>query len=137
MPLVLSDAGIARRLDAIRTSYGNTLTLALFVSNIVPSKSDVAATYTAHEASFGNYARQAITTWGSVGVASHAAGMQATPRTFTRTGGATESVYGYFVLDAGGLLQFAEAFPAGPVVMSGAGQTLTVVPVMSDESKYP
>jgi len=136
VPLILSDSGIAKRLTAIIAAYGSTCELALYKADIVPAVTDVAALYTANECSFTGYSRITLTAWGTVSVVHHVASSQELPRVFTRTGGAVESAYGYFVLDNAGVLQFAERFPSGPIVMSGTGQTLSVTLNVSDESKF-
>lgn len=136
MPLVISDQGIAKRLTGIRSALGLTCQLGLFNSNITPSRTDVATTYTAHEATFGGYSRATLNSWGAITVVLHVAAMQEIVRTFTRTGGATETIYGYFVLDNLGALMWAEAFPGGGIVMSGVGQMIAILPGLTDESKF-
>lgn len=138
MPLVLGDSGITLALQAIRaTALDSNCQLCLFNSNITPAKTDTAGTYTGDEGGFTGYARITLDTWSSVVVASHVAKITELVRVFTRTGGGTPNIYGYFVLDSLNVLLWAEAFPGGPVAMSGAGQTLGVQPVLTFESKYP
>lgn len=136
MPLVLSDAGIEMRLTAIAADFGAALKLCLFTTNIIPAKTDVAGDYTPSEATFTGYGRITIASWGTPATVANVCKTVGPLCVFTRSGGAVEDVYGYFVLDAGNVLLWAESFPGGPVAMASIGQTLGIIPVMTDESVY-
>src|SRR3954466_4368931 len=103
--------------------------LGLFNSNITPSEADTASTYTAHEATFTNYARKTLSRqigsgswatpvsqppsgsppWSGRNQVGHSQyGSSAQSWTCGATG---DTIYGYFVIGAtSGKLIFAEAF---------------------------
>jgi hypothetical protein len=123
--------------------------LGLYSANITPSEFDTAATYTAHEAAFTNYARKTLTrsigvsTWnipvsrapsgspawsgrGQVGHTQYGSAAQ------SWTCGATgDTLYGYFIVGvASGKLILAEAFATPRTVASG--DTVAVQPVFEN-----
>lgn len=114
MSLQLQDVGAVQ----VLTSYfkktqpagGNNLTLKLFVSNTTPSTSgaDTAGTYT--EAAGGTGYSAITLTAASWTVSTVANIVQAAyaKQTFTWTGNPSETVYGYFIVDADGVLIYAE-----------------------------
>ena len=123
--------------------------LGLFNSNITPSEFDAAATYTAHEATFTNYARKTLTrsigastwntpvsqapsgspAWSSRSQVGHSQyGSSAQSWTCGATG---DTVYGYFVIGASsGKLICAEAFSTPRTLASG--DTIQVQPVFEN-----
>jgi hypothetical protein len=129
MALVLCNNGEGDMLSyAVNKSAPQSPVLRLFVNNITPSETDVAATYT--EASFTGYA--AITTAGAdwtitEGAPSAAACVQ---ETFTSTANqATQNVYGYFFTRVtSGRLWIAERFPDAPTPISNNGDTIKITP---------
>lgn len=120
---------------------GEDWNLCLFVSNITPAETDVAATYTAIEAAFTGYARKPLLR--QVGAGHWAAPTSGSPsgswsaetavakstyatQTWTNTG-STVTVYGYFYLGAtSGKLIFCELFPSAYTL--NTGDSLSVVP---------
>lgn len=116
MGMILADVGAAQ----ISNSYfnktqpagGDNLTLKLFVNNVIPSDSDTAATYT--EAIGGGYAAKTLVA-GSFIVSTVAGIVQAAyaQQQFMFTGALTTNaaIYGAYIVDADGVLIFAEAAP--------------------------
>lgn len=115
---------------------GENWLLGLFKSNLTPGEADTAATYTAAECDFTNYARKTLTrsisagTWQTVtsgaptGAWSAEAAVAkstygAAPQSWT-CGATGNTVYGYFLLGAtSGKLIMAEAFAAPRTLASG------------------
>ena len=123
--------------------------LGLFNSNITPSETDVAATYTAHETTFSGYARKTLTrsisssTWNTP-VAQAPSGSPAwstraevghsqygsSPQSWT-CGATGDTIYGYFIIGAtSGNLICAEAF-ATPRTLAN-GDTLSLQPIFEN-----
>jgi len=123
--------------------------LGLFNSNITPSETDVAATYTAHETTFTSYARKMLTrsisssTWNTP-VAQAPSGSPAwstraavghsqygsSPQSWT-CGATGDTIYGYFIIGAtSGNLICAEAF-ATPRTLAN-GDTLSITPIFEN-----
>jgi len=120
--------------------------LGLFNTAVTPDETDTAATYTAHEAGFGGYARKTLSrsvspaTWNApvlqppsgspawsgraqVGHAQYGSG----PQVWTCSG-AGDSVYGYFIVGAtSGKLICAELFAAPRTLASGDSLSMTPV----------
>ena len=127
MAIVLADVGAAKILTDYFITSGVNLTLKLFVTNVTPADTDVAGTYTV--AVGGGYADKvlAAASWvqssiGSIEQVAYAA------QTFTFTGALTTNttIYGYYVLDAAGVLIYAEA--GTPFTPANNGDTYTVTP---------
>lgn len=128
------DACLNRFLEALRT--GGLLDgaeLCLFVSNHANNPADDTAAYTAIEATFGGYARRTLSTWSAPAVLSGYSISQCSPEVWMATGaGLPQSVWGIFVLDAGGDLLYAELDPDGATVLTAAGQTFSYLPRWAD-----
>lgn len=101
-------------------------TLKLFKNNPVITAASVAGDFT--EAAFGGYGSAGIAGTGSVTLnGSNEAQLVFPTVTFTATGGGLpEDIYGYYVLDTGGNLLWAETDPTGPITVSTAGDAVTV-----------
>jgi hypothetical protein len=123
--------------------------LCLFNSNITPSETDSAATYTAHETAFSGYARKTLTrsisssTW-STPVSQAPSGSPAwssraqvghtqyssSPQSWT-CGASGDTIYGYFIIGAtSGKLICAEAFSTPRTIASG--DSLSITPVFEN-----
>jgi len=105
----------------------DTYTLHLFVNNYTPLVTSVTANFTEPSGSW--YSPIALVSWGTAFVnGSNQGEIDEVIRQWTAGGTVvSESVYGYFVTDSGGLLVWAELNPAGPQPMSMAGQTYSVL----------
>jgi hypothetical protein len=123
--------------------------LGLFHSNITPAETDTAATYTASEANFTNYARKPLTrsvgastwnppvaqppsgspAWSSRGQVGHSQ-YGSSPQTWS-CGATGDTIYGYFIIgETSGKLICAEAFSAPRTLYNG--DTLSITPVFEN-----
>lgn len=135
MTLVLQDGGLTRKLEDLRAAWNITaLKMKLYSNNFTPTNASVLGNFT--ECNFAGYAAQNIVTWGAASITAHVGKITAAPNTFTRsTTGAAQNVYGYFVTDAAGaVLEWAELDPAGPRVVTNAGDSVTITAVMQDQN---
>jgi hypothetical protein len=95
------------------TAQNEDAVLGLFISNITPSDTDTAATYTAIEAAGGAYARKPLAR-ASWNVGFNPITYAAQTWTFTSALAANATIYGYFVLRATSLdIMWSEAFDSG------------------------
>ncbi len=119
------DASLVEELQDLITNKYAGASLCAFISNITPAHGDVAATYTAQEATFGGYARITLSSWGAAYVnASLEAQADEVVRTWTATGTSLpQTIYGIFILSAAGHLLYVESNPTGGVTLSAAGHT--------------
>lgn len=105
------------------------LVLKLFSSNTTPSETDTAGTYT--EATFSGYAAITLTgaSWGAAASGSIAYAQQ----TFTHNGGGTSnSIYGYFVVQAtSGTLLYAERDASAPFTLANNGDNVKITPTIT------
>lgn len=110
-----------------RTAPEN-LILRLFKNNITPSDTDVAGTYT--EATFPGYAAITLTgaSWNAPSGGTIVYGAQ---QTFTCSGTASESVYGYYVTQAtSGTLLYSERDSAAPFAIANSGDNIKLTPAI-------
>lgn len=124
------DGSLVEELDDLKTNKYNGAELCAFVSNHTPVHGDVAATYTAIEATFGGYSRITLNSWSAAYVnASLEAQIDEAVRTWTATGsGLPQTIYGIFILSAGGTLLYVELNPTGGVTLSAAGHSFPYTP---------
>lgn len=114
MTLVVPNVGEVLALELYLESVD--LTLKLYSNNITPAETDTAATYTV--VAGGGYADQVLDKdeWTIVAGAPSAGTYNFTiDFDFTGVTNAPGVIYGYFVVDAAGVLRWAERFPAGVV----------------------
>lgn len=133
MSIVLSDVGAEQILKKYFANTapagGNNLTLKLFTSNTTPADTDTAGTYT--EATGGGYSAITLTaasfTVSTVGGIAQAAYAQ---RTFTFSGALTTNgtVYGYYIVDADGVLIYAERAATSYTPLNN-GDALMITPI--------
>lgn len=132
MALTLADVGadciLKTYFNNTRPAGGNNFTLKLFISNTTPADTDTAVTYT--EASGGGYAAKTLTNGSfTVTPANDPSDAVYAEQTWTFTGALSGSatVYGYFVIDADGVLQWAERLGAAFTPTTN-GDVLRVTP---------
>ena len=113
MALVVPNASEKTALELI---LNQALSLRLYSNNVTPANTDVLATYTV--VAGGGYANVDLTyaNW-TVTAGSPTEALYASHLSFTFTGATTApgTIYGYYIVDAGGLLVCAERFPAANV----------------------
>lgn len=121
MALVLSSSGLTEFLGNIFSS--GTLTVCLYQSNTTPTVSSTAGSFT--ESTFSGYSRKTIaySDWSSPTMVSGVAVVAAPDLSWTST--SSQSCYGYYVLDSGGTLLWAELFPSAQTLTNGSVITVT------------
>lgn len=131
--LLVPDVGLTALLDVLTGEFTNTLEVGLFNAAHAPAAGDVLSDYTAIEATFPGYSRQVLDNWtAALLIASGFAQTEADIVTWTRGAGAgTEDIYGYFVVDGGGNLLWAEAPTWAPITIDTLGQTISFLPRFS------
>lgn len=135
MSMKIPDGGLQKLVDKLFTAYGNTCVLKLFQNNITPAAGDAVGTYT--EATFAGYASSNCTGWTASTMASSTATTTADQKTFTRSStGTVQNIYGYYVLDAGGNLLFAERDAAAPIPITNLGDSYLVTPKWTLKSEF-
>jgi hypothetical protein len=129
MALNVPDVGENLILEMIVNKTAATnLTVKLYQNNITPSDTDVAATYTV--ANFTGYADAALTaaTWGAASGGTITYGAQLT---FTCTGASSNSIYGYYIINAAGTLLYSERDAAAPFTITNSGDAVKLTPTIS------
>jgi len=132
MALTLADIGADTILNAffnnVWPAAGKDLTLKLFTNNITPADTDTAATYT--EAAGGGYVAKTLTngSW-TVATANDPSDAVYALQAFVFTGALTAgaTIYGYYVVDADGVLLYAEK-AASTFTPATSGDTYNVTP---------
>ena len=130
MALNVPDVGENVALEALvnKTAPQNQ-TLKLFQNNITPADTDTAVTYT--EATFGGYAAISLTgaSWNAASAGSITYSAQ---QTFTANGVSSNSIYGYYVVQAvSGILMWSERDASAPFVMANNGDKIQLTPTIS------
>ena len=132
MSLVLADVGAAMQLKAIFNNVwpagGKNLTLKLYTNNYTPLDSSTAGNFT--EATGGGYAAKTLAngSWTQSNVGGIEQVLYAL-QSFIFTGALTgnPAIYGYFVVDADGVLVWAELI-AAPFTPANNGDHLDITP---------
>lgn len=107
----------------------------LFENNYTPVAGSLVGNFT--EATFPGYAREPLANWTAVVIAADHARQDADDCEFTLSAtGGPYSVYGYYVLSAGGDLLWAERDPNAPGVLSTVGDVYRVIPQFSMASEF-
>ena len=140
MAIQLADVGAASLLKAyfnnVWPAGGKNLTLKLFATNVTPSDTSTAGSFT--EATGGGYAAKTLTngswTESNVGGIEQVAYAQ---QTFGFTGALTTNttVYGYYIVDADGVLVYAEA--QAPFTPANNGDQITLTPTFQASKGTP
>lgn len=125
MTLLTPNVGLVLNLQEI---LNRVLTLKLYSNNRTPAAGDTAGSYT--EVSGGGYADVDLlyASWSisAGGIASYA------PQDFTFTGATTAPavIYGYYIVDADGVLRWAERFPGTVVPFTPVnGSLIRITPI--------
>lgn len=118
--------------EVINKLLNQALTLKLYSNNVTPAEADIVSSYT--EVTGGGYAAKtlAFVSW-TVVAGSPTHGTYAI-QSFVFTGATTGpgTIYGYYVVDANGILLGSEAFPGGPYTPI-ANSIIRVTPKISVE----
>jgi hypothetical protein len=130
--LVLSDVGADQILKSYfnksQPSGGNNLTLKLYCTNVSPADTNTAGSFT--ECAGGGYAAKTLTSgsW-TVTVGDDPSDAIYADQVFTFTGALTTNavIYGYFVIDADGVLIWAELL-GSTFTPANNGDTVTIGP---------
>ena len=131
MPLNVPDEGENLILEMIvNKTAAQNLVYRLFKGNITPSDTDINTTYSANESTFPGYAAVTLTgaTWG----AAAAGAISYAQQTWTCSGAAAESVYGYFVTQLTSTkLMWAERDVSAPFAIAVSGDAVRVTPAIT------
>lgn len=140
MPLIFSDGGAqALLLARFNNSWpaSKDLSLRLYCNDLTPEDSHSAGWYA--EAEGGGYTAKTLTcgSW-TISQANGIYQAAYTAQTFTFTGQLTTrpSIYGYYVTDGNGILQWAER-RATPVTPTISGDQLIITPVFQASKGTP
>lgn len=129
MALNVPDVGENKALEhMVNKTAPENLTLRLFQNNITPSDTDTTATYT--ESTFTGYAGITLTgaTWGAASAGSIAYAQQ----TFTCSGAASQSVYGYYINQVTStVLMWSERDASAPFAIAVSGDAVRVTPTIT------
>jgi len=129
MALNVPDVGENKALEhMVNKTAPENLTLRLFQNNITPSDTDTTATYT--ESTFPGYAGITLTgaTWGAASAGSIAYAQQ----TFTCSGAASQSVYGYYINQVTStVLMWSERDASAPFAIAVSGDAVRVTPTIT------
>lgn len=123
--------------DALTAGLLHNAQLCLFKNNYSPVDATVLGDLT--EADFDGYARITLSTWSAAALdGSNKASSAIASQTFTMSAPAAtpNTIYGIYVLTAGGALLYAERNPAGGITMNTAGQTYSYLPRFTGKSEF-
>jgi hypothetical protein len=123
--LVASNYAVQKALDGVLTTLNAASYLGVFSNNYTPTPASVWADLT--EATFSGYGRINLAgLWGSSGAIMDGEYKSDLPaQTFTGTG-SSQTVYGWFVIDATPHLWLAQNFPAPISVTSGVNFSIAL-----------
>ena len=119
MAVTLPDVGEVKALDDwLATTTPEAQTLKLYTNNVTPAEGDTASTYT--EAAGSGYAAKSLAraTWNAASTAAGVTTKSYPAQAFNFTGAIT--IYGYFIVDAGGNLLGGGNFDGSPLPMNSA-----------------
>jgi len=140
MSIVLADVGAARILETyfkgIPATAGTTLSLRLFANDLTPTDTTALGAFT--EAAGGGYARKTLIasecTVSSSGIPS--ATYPSQTYVFTGPLDTNPSIYGYYVVDADGVLIYAERSVA-PITPAIPNDAIEIIPVFKLSKGIP
>lgn len=136
MALKVPDASERAILATLVTAWGATLDVKLFKNDYQPVDGSVVGNFT--EADFSGYAAVDMA-GGAVDPANDAGGRAVATWnevSFTHNGGGVNnSIYGYYVVDGGGNLLWAERFSVAPISQDSNGDQIRFVPKFTGKSE--
>lgn len=136
MSLVLASTGLQQINDSGLSLLGAANgKMGLFTNNHTPVVGDVIGNFTEPVGGSTWYARQFLANWPASTYGAPLAFSQNTPIVWTDNGTTSAQIYGYFVVNAAGVLMWAELDPAGPFTLSASGYSYTVTPYFSVEQQ--
>ena len=135
MSLVLPNEGKENVLIAFDMTFAGTISINLYKNDYTPDANSVLGSFTI--ADFSGYA-------GHVLGAGAVAGPDAFNRwvltwaqqTWTKNGAVGNSIYGYFIVNAGNKILLAERFAAAPIDMTVNGNSIVMTPVFTMKSQF-
>lgn len=119
-------------IEVLKKVLNQSITIRLYGNNVTPSETDTAASFT--EIVGGGYALKTLVfvDWTLVSGSPSRASAAIQNFTFTGAINAPGTVYGYYMLDANGILMGAERFPVVPLV-AVSGSIIRITPRYSAE----
>jgi hypothetical protein len=135
--LVLCTGGMLRALDALRASWLPSLLIGLYANDWTPEKTSTISEVVPAWFS-GNTVLHNLPGWGTPYLDGDIGVTDATERQWSHDGGPISSwVFGYYVVDTGGALVWAERTLEFGMVMYRAGQEYRVTPRFAQGTRYP
>lgn len=137
MALLVPNLAEARMISMIvnaTTAQNLNLVLELYKNNLTPASTDVKADYT--PSTFTGYSSVTLTSGSWTVTAATSAGpasaTQTSATTFSCTASTNESVYGYFVYQAGAtVMLWAERFSDGPYTIANNGDKVVLTAALT------
>ncbi len=130
MALYIPDVGeVALWKRALGQATNGNMTLKLYVNDYTPVAGSTAANFT--EMSTLGYAAKTLTagSWVVTTISNVASGTYA-QQTWTFTAGTAVIVYGYYIIEAGGVVCYAERFSSSQTVQY-TGDAISITPVIT------
>lgn len=136
MPVIVGSAEWLEELAAVLVLFAGARRVGLYQNDWTMRHDSVIGQVV--PATFSGYAGlQALTGWTAPALLNDQAVSNADPATWTRGAGSVNNwIFGYYVVDAAGVLRWAERDPNGPVAIVVAGNTYRVTPQFSLGSRY-
>lgn len=136
MPLIAGNTEVLADLTVVLATFVGTRFIGLFQNDWTMRHESVIGEV--QVANFSGYAGlKPVTAWAAPTLVRGQYQSQAAPLTWTRGAGVNNNwIFGYYVVDAGGVLRWAERDPNGPVAIVNVGNAYTVTPRFSLGSRY-
>lgn len=134
--LVLVNNGALGHLDALRVAWLPSLRIGLFQNDWHPHQGDTMVAVV--PATFSGYTGlHFLPGWSPAVLQGNLAVTQATPRLWTHNGGPVGNwIFGYYVVDATGVLRWAQRYPGDPVPMDSSSGFYRVTPEYAVTSRF-
>lgn len=136
MALKVPNVGVISQLDLLSALMDASWVMHLFQNDYTPVAGTVIGDFT--EATFSGYAGGiTLTNPSAAAMVGARASTTFDDNLWSHSGGATSNlIYGYYVVDGGGGLQFAQRDSSGPRSMAALGDTYRVTPVYTLRSEF-